>query len=1175
MRALYSGDGGGWKNDLTNSLALSAGKKLTITPSVTGNRRQFTIMCNVRRVRLGAAQYILNASNQSQWYFDSSDRLVYNGTASGGNFVSTKKFRDSEWFFIGIAFDSVSRTIKMVHNDQEIDQWDGNAVPNENWLSHLNWAGQSISIGAYNGGVGTLEANISDFVILDGEVLTPQEMIDYRTQNVPHGNNVITTTKKFTTEGTQERFIGLHRNDPASSSVIKDEGPHVERAAASWDSIHSDILPKTGKFLVELITTDAEDAQAGVAPASNHSQGVGQYIGLPWAGSAGIYFARLSGMISYIGGVTQNPTVGAPTTPKVGGVSSYYIDMDAKKLYFAYDGVFITGQDPVAGTGGYGFSGEEDFRFYISLYNMQGVLINFGQTDYTHSVPGYGPLKEPAKSDLKRCKLNPGDNSPALKDGQLTSTNTANNWGVAYSNFVIKDKAYAELRLNNSLMNTDLGVVLDSEKLSSIATIGSSNKLAYANGSTTMQTLTNGTQVATGPTISATSVFGVAVDTTTNEIWLSVDGTWVGSDPSGAAWNVLPAGDVRFFSAAYGNSIGGKWNFGDSPWKYTAPIGFVGPASLDFDTLKTSGDLNDVEYGPNGCQLIFEDSSNLGLVTAGNKVHWSLTGITSDDQLVDTPSDPYPVWNPLDIDQTSSIPTFSDGGRLATLGSYGTIFWTYARSSMYQNSGQIYVEMDVITNGGTTYIGVHENNKPETSNGFGTPIGAYLWHDVGDYWIGGALASGKPTFNLENLKIAINFDVGKGWFGVVGGAWNEGDPALETAPSFTFTPNTPLAFMCGRSSFSGESSIKLLRNSGEWIDTPPTGFKELKSSNRPTPKYHGRDKFDINLSIGTSSARDIPTAFEKTGLFWGKARSSAYSHRLEDRLRGAGKGLFSDTTSTEGVRMDSIVSFGDDVISLGADAGSGYNENGVNYGYWMFGNDGTETTNNDGTVPSQVIVDSSGYMSIARATTLAAGDTFGIGLQDHELTILKDLGQAGSSWPVWCQYMSDRSGSTQRYMALDASTGQSALGDTFRSMASGLVTSGSGSWTIGDVITYNFKSVPGLCHVFGYEGNADVNNGPFIPLNFKARWLLIKGLNGSSWYIVDTERSPMNERNGYLNADTSATESILTYGIDITSQGIKIRQPTGWGLNNSGVAYIGLAIADVAGGGNLPAVLGN
>ena len=71
-----------------------------------------------------------------------------------------------------------------------------------------------------------------------------------------------------------------------------------------------------------------------------------------------------------------------------------------------------------------------------------------------------------------------------------------------------------------------------------------------------------------------------------------------------------------------------------------------------------------------------------------------------------------------------------------------------------------------------------------------------------------------------------------------------------------------------------------------------------------------------------------------------------------------------------------------------------------------------------------------------------------------------------------------------------------------------------------------------------------------------------KANNAASWYIYDSLRSPFNPMLLPLFADTSNAESSNVYGFDFLSNGIKVRQPTGYGANYSSVLVWYMAFAE-------------
>ena len=92
-------------------------------------------------------------------------------------------------------------------------------------------------------------------------------------------------------------------------------------------------------------------------------------------------------------------------------------------------------------------------------------------------------------------------------------------------------------------------------------------------------------------------------------------------------------------------------------------------------------------------------------------------------------------------------------------------------------------------------------------------------------------------------------------------------------------------------------------------------------------------------------------------------------------------------------------------------------------------------------------------------------------------------------------------------------------------------------------------------------GNASAD-GPFIYLGFKPKWFLHKSNNGASWYLYDSLRSPLNPLLLPLFPNTTAAESSNVYGFDFLSNGIKVRQGTGYGGNYSGVLVWYMAFAE-------------
>lgn len=589
------------------------------------------------------------------------------------------------------------------------------------------------------------------------------------------------------------------------------------------------------------------------------------------------------------------------------------------------------------------------------------------------------------------------------------------------------------------------------------------------------------------------------------------------------------------------------------------------PVGVGTNTMNAPKSVSIPSYGADGWNLKFENPLDFGEDSSGNGHDFSVFGFVPEDQITDVPGDTYAVLSAIDKGPNETI---SDGG-LGWSNSSGT--WHSTRATMKLPSGKFYFEA-TLNEVSYAMIGVGTVNTPLTAHIGVSNEGWCLSANATsryDKWHNGSADTSyitpPPSVN-DITQVAVDTVTGKIWFGVNGTF--EGDPVAGTGEAYSGLSQDLYPMVSG-----AELSTANIINFGQrpFEFTPPEGFFELKSSNFPTPQYHGRDKFDVSLSVGTGAPRDINTPFDQIGLVWGKARSSTYSHRLEDRLRGAGKGLFSNTTAVEEVRTDSITSFNSGSFSLGNDVGSGYNENGVSYAYWVFGNDGTEVTNNDGTIPSQVIADSSGYMSIVRYTGSGSGvDTIGHGLgREPELVITKSIDEV-NNWAA--AVVVDGLKYDPLYLDLNNGVGTSDRYGSLLTNTVELTNQTQVNRAGDDYISYLFSSVVGLSKVFSYEGDGN-SDGTFVPCGFKPRWILLKRIDGTgNWVLHDTTRDEENPATALINPNTSSAESSFA-GLDITANGFKIRT-TDSGYNTASTTYIGLAIAEEAGGGDLPWPLG-
>ena len=115
-------------------------------------------------------------------------------------------------------------------------------------------------------------------------------------------------------------------------------------------------------------------------------------------------------------------------------------------------------------------------------------------------------------------------------------------------------------------------------------------------------------------------------------------------------------------------------------------------------------------------------------------------------------------------------------------------------------------------------------------------------------------------------------------------------------------------------------------------------------------------------------------------------------------------------------------------------------------------------------------------------------------------------------------------------------------------------------------VAYCFAPIAGYSAFGSYTGNASTD-GPFVHLGFRPEFVMIKrsdSTDGGEWKMHDTIRTPFNWTCNVLFAQTSdaenTTENQATYGVDMVSNGFKIRASHS-SHNASGGTYIYMAFA--------------
>ena len=336
--------------------------------------------------------------------------------------------------------------------------------------------------------------------------------------------------------------------------------------------------------------------------------------------------------------------------------------------------------------------------------------------------------------------------------------------------------------------------------------------------------------------------------------------------------------------------------------------------------------------------------------------------------------------------------------------------------------------------------------------------------------------------------------------------------------------------------------------------------------------------FQTALYAGTGSAQSITNDGNsdlQPDFIWIKSRTDGTAnHHAHNTNVPTTRTLFVNKSDFEETQSQSVTSIQSDGFTLGTWGGNNAASN--NFVAWQWkANGGTTSSNTDGSITSTVQANQDAGFSIVTYTGTGSAATVGHGLGvAPKVIIVKARSGVPTSWAV---FHKDGSTSDDDTFVLNSTAAKATYAGFWNNQypSSSVFGISNDIWLNGNTenfVAYCFAEKQG-CSKFGsYVGNGVANNGPFVHLGFKPRFIMIKSTTTTGSHVIwDSKRSPFNGMDDYLvaaEADAEGTNGIFT--IDAVSNGFKIRN-TGAnnGLNQSGTKYIYYAFAEnpfVAGG---------
>jgi len=634
---------------------------------------------------------------------------------------------------------------------------------------------------------------------------------------------------------------------------------------------------------------------------------------------------------------------------------------------------------------------------------------------------------------------------------------------------------------------------------------------------------------------------------------------------SAEAWGLTVSGSTVFV----GRTAGDKYLSG-----YLAQTGLIDGLSIqnddyaitDFISTSDEGvpipvDLTSgITWGDNGWLLDYANSSDFGNDVSGNNNDFTDSGLNTNDQVTDSPSDDaendignYCTWNSIAPASLLGTYTLANGnldwtGGASTDAGIGTIgmssgkwYWEITIGGTYMKVG--IVGSDVVA-GGDMIDGASQYDGWSTGEAWGYQ---YSGHKLS---ISARTSYGATFADGAVIQIAFDADNGVIWFGK-DGTWNASATQAEieggTTTNAAWTGiSTSLTFFPQTNSEGTDGPNAANFGQQAFAHTIPSGYKRLCTANMAAPAIlDPSTAFQTRLFTGTGAELAITTTDAgggavAPGLVWIKDRDTVVEHVLTDIVQGATKELSMDGGAVETVAQG-LKSFDSSGFTLGTDAGYNASSSLNNYWAWVLG--GSAASNTSGTVTSSVSANATAGMSVGTYTGTGSAGTVGHGLSTAPTMVWTHRTSDAEDWAAY--HIGGITGVPgQNNLAFPSSNSAPLDRDGWNDTAPTSTVFSIGTHAFVNTVDiayvfYAFADIESYCKFAAFEGNASAD-GPFIYCGFRPALVWCKSVDSTSnnfWY--DKNRAGYNPDNNAI-LHTTAVET-TTDEIDILSNGFKLR----------------------------------
>jgi len=309
--------------------------------------------------------------------------------------------------------------------------------------------------------------------------------------------------------------------------------------------------------------------------------------------------------------------------------------------------------------------------------------------------------------------------------------------------------------------------------------------------------------------------------------------------------------------------------------------------------------------------------------------------------------------------------------------------------------------------------------------------------------------------------------------------------------------------------------------------------------------------FNSVLYTGNGTTQSITGVGFQPDWTWIKSRNNGSTNNsLYDAVRGAGKVIFTNGTEPE-YTVNDLTSFNSDGFSVSTVGATRIETNASGYTYvgWNWKANGAGSTNTSGSITSTVSANTTSGFSVVTYTGLTVyPQTIGHGLGvAPSMIIIKNRSRNGTGWAVYHSALGNTKGILLNSTAV-AVTDIGFWNNT--TPTSSVFTTGNGygyfvNAATDNYVAYCFAEVAGYSKFTSWTGNGSAD-GPFIFTGFRPAYVLVKitSASGEGWWVFDNKRNAYNVTNSILSPNSSGAEITGDYGIDMVSNGFKIRKCT-------------------------------